>query len=77
MVVGFGGPQQIGSDRHGGRRADQAQPGHLGRVARSGLQRNQRTHGMTDQPCRRRTRRIEQRRGPVGHVGDGGQWRAA
>ena len=63
MIVGLRGLEQIGPDRHGGRGADQAERRNLCRMPRGGLQRNQRSHGMTDQPCawRRRPRRAARR----------------
>ena len=76
MVVGFGGLEQIGADRHGGRGSDQAEAGNFCRMPGGGLERNQRSHGMTDQPCLGDAGGVEQRRGPVGHVGNGRQRRA-
>src|SRR6266403_5353424 len=45
-------------------------------MPRRGLKRNQRSHGMTDESGLCSTGGIEQRGGPVRHVGDRRQWRA-
>ncbi len=45
-------------------------------MPRRGLERNQRSHRMTDKSCLCSTGGIEQRGGPVGHVGDRRQGRA-
>ena len=45
-------------------------------MPRRGLERDQRAHGMADEPRLRGAGGIEQRGGPVGHAGDGRQRRA-
>ena len=71
MGVGFGGLQQIGTDRHRRGRADQAERGHFCGMTRGRLERDQRAHGMADQVRLGRAGRIQQRRSPVRHLGDG------
>ena len=72
-IVGISRFEQIRAHRHRGGGSDQAQAGNLARMPRGCFERNQRAHGMTDQLCLRYTGGIEQRRSPVGHVGDGRQ----
>ena len=76
MIVGLGRLEQIGSHGHRCRRSDQVESGDFCRVPCRGFERNQRSHGMADQPCLRRACGVEQRRGPVGHVGDRRERRA-
>ena len=77
MIVGLGGFEQVGPDRHGRRRSDQSERRDFFRMPRGGLERDQRTHGMADKPRVCGAGGIEQRGGPVGHLPNGGQRRAA